>query len=91
MRAYRRAGVREYAVWQTYEQRLDWFVLSEGEYQPLAPDADGVIRSRIFPGLWLAINNVLQGDMAAVLGALHAGLTTPEHDAFVQKLKQQLA
>jgi Uma2 family endonuclease len=91
MRAYRRAGVREYAVWQTYEQRLDWLALSDGEYQPLAPDADGLMRSRVFPGLWLAVNDILQGDIAAVLRTLQQGLATPEHAGFSQRLKQFLS
>src|SRR5215211_4278634 len=50
---YQRNGVREYLIWQIYEQRLDWFYLYEDEYEPLLPDADGITRSRIFPGLHL--------------------------------------
>jgi Uma2 family endonuclease len=90
MRAYRRAGVREYGVWQIYEQRLDWFVLIEGEYQVLKPDADGILRSRAFPGLWLATNDIFQNNMAVVLNTLQTGLSTPEHAEFAQRLKQQL-
>jgi Uma2 family endonuclease len=88
MRAYRRAGVREYVVWQIYEQRLDWFVLAEGEYQGLKPDADGILRSRAFPGLWLATNDILQNNMAVVLSTLQTGIATPEHADFAQRLKQ---
>ena len=44
----------QYIVWQIYENRLDWFKLEEGRYILLEPDADGVIRCAVFPGLWLA-------------------------------------
>jgi hypothetical protein len=50
---YRRNGVREYVVWRVRDQEVDWFVLQGSEFQRLAPDADGILRSRIFPGLWL--------------------------------------
>lgn len=38
---YRRNGVLEYAIWQAYENQLEWFWLTDGEYQVLLPDADG--------------------------------------------------
>jgi len=85
-RAYRRNGIREYIVWQVFEQRLDWFYLQEGEYISLPVDENGVIRSRVFPGLWLAVDDLVTGDMARVLAVLQNGLTAPEHDAFVQQL-----
>jgi Uma2 family endonuclease len=43
---YRRNGIQEYILWQSYENRLDWFQLVEGEYQLLLPDEAGVIRSQ---------------------------------------------
>ncbi|MBD2004555.1 MULTISPECIES: Uma2 family endonuclease [Cyanophyceae] len=84
-RAYRRNGIREYIVWQVFEQRLDWFYLQEGEYVPLPVDQDGVIRSQVFPGLWLAANDLLTGNMGRVLAVLQEGLAAPEHTAFVQQ------
>ncbi len=86
LRAYRRNGVQEYAVWQVYDRKLDWFELKEGEYEPLAPDANDTIHSRVFPGLRLAVKPLLEGNLAAVLAELHKGLATPEHSAFVEKL-----
>lgn len=47
-------------------------------------DEDGVIRSQVFPGLWLAANDLLAGNMGRVLAVLQEGLATPEHTAFVQ-------
>ncbi|MGB3491424.1 MAG: Uma2 family endonuclease, partial [Elainellaceae cyanobacterium] len=86
--AYRRNGVQEYIVWQMFENRLDWFVLQEGEYVALTPDADGVIRSRVFPGLWLSVEALRSGEMQTVLAVLQQGLASAEHGAFVQKLSE---
>ncbi len=84
-RAYRRNGVREYIVWQVCEQKLDWFYLQEGEYISLPVDEDGVIRSRVFPGLWLAVDNLLAENMVRVLAVLQAGLDSPERVPFVRE------
>jgi Uma2 family endonuclease len=89
LNAYRRNGVQEYIVWQIYENRLDWFSLQEGRYVPLEPDGVGVIRSQIFPGLWLAVNALREGDLAEVLAVLQQGLQTAEHQAFVEHLNSQ--
>jgi Uma2 family endonuclease len=87
-RAYRRNGIQEYIVWQVFEQKLDWFSLQDGEYVSLPVDEDGIVRSLVFPGLWLAINSMLAGDMARVLAVLQQGLAAPEQAAFVQQLSQ---
>ena len=84
--AYRRNGVLEYIVWQSFEQRLDWFGLVDGDYRPLIPDADGIIRSQLFPGLWLAAESLLSNQMARVLEVLKQGIGSPEHAAFVEEL-----
>ena len=54
-RAYRRNGGREYIVWRTVESQLDWFVLKADEYVCQLPDEQSIIRSKIFPGLRLAL------------------------------------
>jgi Uma2 family endonuclease len=87
-RAYRRNGIQEYIVWQVFEQKVDWFYLQDGEYVSLPVDEDGVIRSRVFPGLWLAVADLLAGNMVQVLAILQAGLATSEHAAFVQRLSE---
>ena len=89
LNAYRRNGVQEYIVWQSYENRLDWFRLQEGRYVALQPDEAGIIRSEIFPGLWLAVNGLREGDMAGVLAVLQQGLQTAEHQEFVERLNPQ--
>ena len=86
---YRRNGVKEYVVWQVYDQKIDWFVLEEGQYVPLRLDADGIIHSRNFPGLALAVVPLLQGDMAAVLTTLQKAMNGDAHKQFVSQLSAQ--
>ncbi|MFQ5343253.1 MAG: Uma2 family endonuclease [Anaerolineae bacterium] len=86
-RVYARSGVQEYLAVQVYEQRIDWFVLREGVYEPLAPDENGVLRSEVFPGLWLQPAAFWAGDLAAMLAVLQEGLASPDHAAFVARLQ----
>jgi Uma2 family endonuclease len=85
-RAYRRNGIREYLVWQVFDQRIDWFSLRNGDYVSLLPDENGVIRSQVFPGLWLQVNAMLENDMPQVLSVLQAGLNADEHQLFIRQL-----
>ncbi len=87
LRVYRRNQVQEYLVWQVYDRRLDWFRFKEGEYVSLQPDEEGVVRSEVFLGLWLAVSALLKGDLAKVLSVLQEGLATSEHGAFVEQLR----
>lgn len=70
--AYRRNGVREYLVWRVYDEEIDWWELVDGEYQPLPHSEDGLIESRVFPGLRLDVPAMLAGDLARVLAALES-------------------
>ena len=69
-RAYRRNGVREYLVWLVAEGRLEWFHLEDDDYRSQAPDPEGLLHSRVFPGLRLPVASLLAGDVAKVLEAL---------------------
>lgn len=84
--AYRRNGVQEYLVWQTFENRFSWFRLQAEEFVLIEPDADGIIRSSSFPGLWLAVPALLEGYMIEVLNVLQAGIADRAHQAFIQEL-----
>ncbi|MBI5350403.1 MAG: Uma2 family endonuclease, partial [Chloroflexi bacterium] len=86
LRVYRRNGIQEYIVWRVLDQKIDWFELKDGEYVPFMPDVSGVIKSKVFPGLWLVVNDLLNGDLAKVLAKLNEGLTAEEHKDFAQKL-----
>ncbi|MBD2777553.1 Uma2 family endonuclease [Iningainema tapete] len=85
---YCRNGVQEYIVWQVLDEKLDWFTLENGEYVSMEADADGVIKSRVFPGLWLDICALLAGDIVTVLAVLEKGLNSQEHADFLQRLSQ---
>jgi Uma2 family endonuclease len=67
LNAYRRNGVQEYIVWQMKERRITWFALQDGQYVALEPDARGIIHSRVFPGLRLKVEAMLNGDIKGVL------------------------
>lgn len=84
--AYRRNGVKEYLVWRVEEAGVDWFELVDGRYELLVTDDRGRLRSKVFPGLWLDVAALLEGDLAKVFAAVDDGAGTEEHRAFVQKL-----
>lgn len=90
-RAYRRNSIQEYLVWQIFENKLDWFELRESEYVPLAANANGATQSRMFPGLWLAVPALLEGDMARVLAVLQEGMNSKEYAQFVKRLSEPLS
>lgn len=86
LRVYRRNGIQEYIVWQVFERRFDWFYLQNGEYVSLPVEENSVVRSRVFPGLWLAVDDLLAGNMTQVLAALQSGIASEEHADFVKQL-----
>lgn len=83
---YRRSGVREYLVWRVDDEAVDWFALRPTGYEPLPVGADGIVRSEVFPGLWLDPAALVAGDAAALLRAAQLGHGSPEHTAFVKRL-----
>jgi Uma2 family endonuclease len=88
LNAYRRNGVREYLVWRTEDQAVDWFALREGRYDPLPADAAGVIRSEQFPGLWLDVAALLRGDLPGLFKVVDDGVASGEHGGFLGRLKK---
>jgi len=89
MHAYARCGVREYIVRRTLDDVVDWFALRGASYVPIAADATGVLRSSVFPGLWLDVPAAIRRDSAAILATLHLGLQSPEHAGFVAQLQSR--
>lgn len=69
-----------------FERQIRWRVLINGRYQLLPPDADGLWRSRAFPGLWLDGQALLSGNVRQVLDRLQDGLRSPQHERFVGDL-----
>ena len=88
--AYQAGGVPEYLVWRTGDRVIDWFRLNRtGRYVPIAPDGDGLLKSRVFPGLWLDPEAMVSSNRLRVLEVVQQGIASPEHAAFVAKLARK--
>ena len=81
---YSRYGVREYLVLCLRERQLRWFDLAAN--RELQPDADGVFRMRVFPGLWIDGAALVARDHRRLTATLEVGMATTEHAAFVARL-----
>jgi Uma2 family endonuclease len=88
LRDYEEAGVREYVVVLVRSQEVRWLWLESGKYREIAADPDGVLQSRILPGLWLHAKALLELRLSEVRQTVRRGLASPEHAAFVEKLKK---
>ena len=86
LHVYRRNGVREYVVWRVLNREIDWFVLRAEQYERLPLDANGLLRSEVFAGLWLDPAALVQGNLARVLAVVQQGIASPEHATFVAHL-----
>ncbi len=83
---YRRHGCPEYLGVVIHSREVLWFALRDGRYAALAPDAAGILRSAVFPGLWLDAPALIERDAVRLDASLKGGLATPEHAAFVAAL-----
>jgi hypothetical protein len=88
---YEAARIPEYVAILLHEQEIRWHVLVPDRYQQMAPAADGLLRSHVFPGLWLDAKSLLAGDLQQVLARLQQGLQSPEHHRFVAELAARKA
>ena len=86
LRAYERNGANEYLVWRVDDAAIDWFSLRDDRFERIAVDADGLLRSRAFPGLWLDAGALLALDLPRALAAVARGTATREHAEFVARL-----
>ncbi|HEX6987107.1 MAG TPA: Uma2 family endonuclease [Planctomycetaceae bacterium] len=85
---YERHGVAEYLVLVLPKRRAVWFARDErGGYVETAADADGLLKSRVFPGLWLDAKAFFRLDGNRVLDVLRRGIESPEHARYVESLK----
>jgi Uma2 family endonuclease len=83
---YQSAGVQEYLVVLLFEEQIRWHELVDGRYRVFPPGADGLWRSRVFPGLWLDGKALLSGNLRQVLDRLQEGVRSAEHERFVADL-----
>lgn len=86
--AYRRNGIREYIVWRVREEAIDWFVLNDGQYELLPPDADGILKSRVCPGLWLDPAALVKRRSKRITEVLDLGMATAKYREFAARVAQ---
>lgn len=84
---YLAAGVQEYVVYSIEEQELHWFHFPSK--RKLKPTREGILKSRVFPGLWLDGPALVARDSTRLKAAVMQGVASPEHAAFVLRLGEQ--
>lgn len=87
---YETAQVPEYLAVLPHEHEIRWHRLVDGRYQFFGPDADGLWRSQMFPGLWLDGQALLRR-RRSVLDRLQEGLNSLAHQQFVAQLAARKA
>jgi Uma2 family endonuclease len=88
LRLYQRAGVREYITIEIFGKRMVWRKLENAVYVAQQIPPDGILRSQVFPGLWLDVAAFWDDDGAKMLAALNAGLSSEDHQRFVERLSR---
>ena len=72
---------------QPEKKQAIWRELVEGSYREIEAGKDGILRSRVFPGLWLDTAALWNGDVAGLAAAVQRGIATAEHADFVRMLR----
>lgn len=83
-------GCLEYLVYVVHDREVLWFSHEEQGYVPLDADERGIVRSRVFPGLWLDTKALAAKDGKRLLETVNQGLATAEHAEFAAKLAARL-
>ena len=83
---YRRSSVGEYFVILAYEREVRLFRLTDGMYDLIEPDEDGVLRSQVLPGFWFRADWFWEGRLAESVELVEEGISSPEHREFVERL-----
>ncbi len=87
---YRKAGVREYITVLLKESKVIWRGMRGDVESFIEPDRDGILRSIVFPGLWLDSEALLNQDLPRMLRVLDEGLHSPENKKFVEGLAPKI-
>ena len=88
-KAYLRRGVLEYVVVVIHRRTVIWFRRRGRIYVRIRPDRAGVLRSRVFPGLWLHAPALHEREEALVRSTLEQGIASEEHIEFVRDLERR--
>lgn len=74
------AGVLEYLVVCLNPQKIYWFDLKN--QTELTVGGDGILRSIVYPGLWLDTGALFRCDYATLMDRIAAGMRTAEYEEF---------
>lgn len=85
---YEQKGVQEYIVWRVLDKQIDWFGLEKGKYKKFVSDKQGIIESKVFPGLRLNAKAMLNDDLQRVLADLQKGLKSKKYKDFARQLSK---
>jgi Uma2 family endonuclease len=85
---YAKFGVKEYIVLCVEPSFLHWYNLESGEKLPA--DKNGIIRSQIFPGLWIDTLALMNADPMVAIETLSLGLQSAQHKAFADFLASRM-
>jgi Uma2 family endonuclease len=83
---YQRNRVVEYVVVCVEDQQIHWFDLGRGTSNKVP--SDHILRSKAFPGLWIATDALLGANLKQLFRVLDEGLASPEHARFIRRLEQ---
>jgi len=64
-------------------------ILCEESERQLTPDAAGIYRSHVFPGLWIDCPALLAQRRRQLPAVLRKGLSSPERAAFIRRLQKR--
>ena len=78
--------MQEYLIVRPAKKQAIWRELVAGKYREVTPDTDGILRSHVFPGLWLDTAALWNGDFAGLAAVVQQGMATAEHADFLGKL-----
>ncbi len=78
---YEYAGIPEYWIIDPVVMRTDFFVLSDGRYERRHADAEGVIRSAVFPEFWIKEAWLWAKPMPTLISIMRQWTDSPEGNA----------
>lgn len=87
-RVYEKHGVKEYLLWNTEAGTITWYARHKDKFVPMKSNRAGILKSKIFPGLWLEVAAMREGDMTQVMKTLYEGLASAPHRQYVKRFKK---
>ena len=85
MKAYQSNGVAEYLIWKVKEKEIQWLALKDGNYSQLPIERD-LLKSEVFPGLWLNVSALFKQELEQVEATLRSGMESEAYLNFVKEL-----